>query len=129
MITLLISSLFLIFSYSSYKYDVSCNALKNTMISLSYCYPNLWVKTVTQDKEIVPLFDVNLVEETTINHFKNNMKKYVDKLVFGFYYFDSSTLLEVVDPIYTSGVRIRVTISQAFNNSYSEVKIFEIKRN
>lgn len=98
---------------SSHVYHI----VDNTFSSLDYSLPKNWI--VLDEKEPLesPMFDTIKVEESTIQHVKNNLKNHLEKITLGFFYFNEETLIESKDR-YVSGVRVSFKCSIPFSKSY-----------
>ena len=71
-----------LFSNSAYQ------SIDYAFTSLSYALPEEWIVTDVEGPLPSPMYEVSKVEETTINHLKDNLKHYVDSFKVGFYYYD-----------------------------------------
>lgn len=124
MIALIFSMSICLFSSISLINSITQVALDNTFTSLSYSLPRHWVIEEVEGYSS-PMYDTYIVEDTTIKHFKSNLKFYLSNIKVGFYYFDSSTLQETKDR-YSSGVRISLKADITLNKKYSKAMTFTI---
>jgi len=124
MIALIFSMSLCLCSSISLINSITQAALDNTLTSLSYSLPKLWVVEEVEGKE-TPMYDTYKVEETSIKHFKNNLKFYLNNFKVGFYYFDSSTLQEMKSQ-YVTGVRISLKANISLTKTYDKAMTYTI---
>ena len=125
MIFIIVSIFFLGFTSVIFYSSNAYNAFNNSFYALDYTLPNQWVVTDIEGKLEKPLYDTHLVEETSIQHFKNNLAGYVNKFEVGFYYFDSETLVESKER-YVTGVRLSLKASVPFFDPYYKANVYLI---
>lgn len=101
-------------------------AIDNAFTSLNYSLPDSWIVTDVEGPLPTPMYDTYKVEETSINHLKNNLAHYVPSFKIGFYYFDSKSKEEVIDR-YVTGVRISLRAPVPFSSDYYKTTTYEIE--
>jgi len=117
MIIILFSLFPLLITYTFYISSHRFHILDNSVDSFNYSLPKRWIVLDTTEPLHQPMFDTKLVEETSISHFKNNLKNHLEKITLGFYYFSEETLLESKER-YISGVRVSITCNLPFQKDY-----------
>lgn len=124
---LMIFSLFIVsFSGVAIFSTTAFQAIDNAFTTLNYSLPPSWIITDIEGPLPTPVYDTKIVEETSIEHLKNNLSHYVDKFQVGFYYFDSKSKEEMSDR-YVTGVRISLKAAVPFRNDYYKATTYEIE--
>lgn len=126
MIGLIFSMSICLFSSISLVNSITQVALDNTLTSLSYSLPKQWVVEEVEGSTF-PMYDTVKVEESTIKHFKFNLKHYLNAIKVGFYYYDSSTLEEMKSR-YVTGVRISLKAKISLNKNYYKAMNYTITK-
>lgn len=125
---LMIFALFItLFSAGAFISSTTYQAYDNSFSALNYSLPDLWIVTDIEEPLEQPFYDTKKVETTTIDHFKGNLKHYVDHFKVGFYYFDSETLEESKEQ-YVTGVRISLRAEVPFSSDYYKASTYLIKQ-
>jgi len=102
-------------------------SLNNTFESFNYTLSKQWVVTDIEGESVNPIFDSKIVESTSIEHFKANLKGKVDSFKLGFYYFNEETLEETSNR-YATGVRVSLKAKLMFNTEFYKASIFEVSK-
>lgn len=127
MMFLLVSISLIGISCITYFSTKNYEAYDHAFTTLNYSLPSLWIVTdVKSSKE--PFYDTYLVEQTVLDHFKNNLSTYISTIKVGFFYFDSKTYLEDLNR-YVTGVRISLNAKIPFKEEYYRAMTYTIQRN
>ena len=108
-----------LFSTTTYQ------SIDSAFTSLNYSLPDSWIITDTDVPLPSPMYDTVKVEETSIEHLKNNLAHYVKNFKVGFYYFDAKSKEEMKDR-YVTGVRISLRADVPFTKPYYRTTTYEI---
>lgn len=108
-----------LFSSTTYQ------SIDSAFTSLNYSLPDSWIVTDTEVPLPSPMYDTIRVEETSIQHLKNNLAHYVNKFKVGFYYFDAKSKEEMKER-YVTGVRISLRVDVPFTEPYYRTTTYEI---
>lgn len=128
MIAALFFSTILLFSGTAGLFVVTSHqSIETAFASLNNTLPDSWVVIRTIEGEQKVFYDTNLIEDTTIKHFKNNLNSYTKSFTVGFYYFDADTL-EKSEDRYVTGARISLNTSLFFNTTYQKANTYIVSK-